>query len=218
MHALDVRAGAGALTEPLVDALGIDAVAAVATSPSEVTALADRLPGLEVHHGDARELPFPDRAFGLVAAQLAVHRMADPVAGLREMARVAAPHGHVAATVWDVAGGRAPLSLFWSVARELDPGLPDGATLPGVGRGSLEELFAEAGIADIESGALTVHLPYDDPDDWWRTHALGDRSAESYATSLDAARLAELRRRCTERLDDGPGVIEATAWLAVATV
>jgi len=217
MHALDVGAGAGALTEPLVDALGIDAVAAVAFSDADVGALARRLPGLEVHRADGDALPFPDGAFGLVAAQLAVPRMPDPVGGIREMVRVTAPHGHLAATAWDAAGGRAPLSLFWAVARELDPDLPDGAAAPGACRGALEELFAEAGVLDVEGGALTVHLPYDDPDDWWRVHALGDRAAEAYATSLDDARLAELRRRCAERLEIGPGVIEATAWLAVAT-
>ena len=51
--------------------------------------------------------------FDAALAQLVVHFMADPVAGLREMARVTREGGVVAACVWDHAGGKGPLSLFW---------------------------------------------------------------------------------------------------------
>ena len=45
-------------------------------------------------------------------AQLVVHFMSDPVAGLREMARVTRPGGVVAASVWDHAGNGGPLDAF----------------------------------------------------------------------------------------------------------
>ena len=58
-------------------------------------------------------------------AQLVVHFMQDPVAGLAEMARVTSPGGQVAACTWDLAGDRSPLSPLWSAARRIDPDVPD---------------------------------------------------------------------------------------------
>jgi ubiquinone/menaquinone biosynthesis C-methylase UbiE len=60
---------------------------------------------VDVRLAAAEQLPFPDNAFDAVLAQLVVHFMADPVQGLREMARVSRPGGVVAACVWDHAGG-----------------------------------------------------------------------------------------------------------------
>ena len=46
--------------------------------------------------------------FDVALAQLVVHFMADPLAGLTEMARVTRGDGVVAACVWDHAGGQGP--------------------------------------------------------------------------------------------------------------
>ena len=75
-----------------------------------------------MHEASAEALPFEDGVFDAALAQLVVHFMSDPVAGLTEMARVVRRDGVVAACVWDHAGERGPLSLFWQAARELDPG------------------------------------------------------------------------------------------------
>ena len=75
-----------------------------------------------MHEASAERLPFADGAFDAALAQLVVHFMSDPVAGLTEMARVVRRDGVVAACVWDHAGERGPLSLFWQAAREIDPG------------------------------------------------------------------------------------------------
>ena len=66
----------------------------------------------------------PD-AFDAALAQLVVHFMTDPVLGLREMSRVTRSGGVVAACVWDHAGGRGPLTAFWSAVRKLDPAAHD---------------------------------------------------------------------------------------------
>ena len=57
----------------------------------------------------AEALPFDDDSVDLALAQLVVHFMSDPVAGLSEMRRVTRPGGAVAACVWDHAGGSGPL-------------------------------------------------------------------------------------------------------------
>ena len=68
---------------------------------------------------------FPTQAFDTTLAQLVAHFMADPVTGLREMARVTRKHGVVAACVWDHAGGQGPLSVG-TVNASAKPGPPLG--------------------------------------------------------------------------------------------
>src|SRR5688500_12580682 len=96
---LDVGCGPGALTAELVTRLGPDAVSAVDPSEPFVAAARERHPGVNVQRAAVEELPFEDRAFDAALAQLVVHFMANPVAGLREMARVTRPDGVVAACV-----------------------------------------------------------------------------------------------------------------------
>ncbi len=101
---------------------------------------------MRVERATAERLPFGDRAFDAAVAELVVHFMADPVAGLGDMARVTRGRGVVAACVWDHAGGNGPLSVFWEAARELDPGIRDESQLAGARQGHLAQLFAEAGL------------------------------------------------------------------------
>ena len=128
----------------------------VAVDPSApfVQAVRERLPGVEVAQAPAEALPFADGSFDAALAQLVVHFMRDPVAGLREMARVTRPGGVVAACVWDHAGGRTPLSVFWRAARELDPGAHDESGLAGAHEGALEELLRQAGLEDVVATEL----------------------------------------------------------------
>src|SRR5206468_5388483 len=114
---LDVGCGPGALTAELVNRVGPNAVSAVEPSASFVAAARERLPGVDMRQTGAERLPFGDAAFDAALAQLVVHFMVDPVAGLREMGRVTRPGGVVAACVWDHAGGRGPLSAFWQAVR-----------------------------------------------------------------------------------------------------
>ena len=143
---LDVGCGPGALTGELVARLGAASVAAVDPSEPFVEAACKHYPGVDVRRSHAEELPFEDESFDAALAQLVVHFMADPVQGLREMARVTRAGGAVAACVWDHAGSGGPLSVFWDAARSLDPDVPDESTLAGAREGHLTELFAAAGL------------------------------------------------------------------------
>lgn len=213
-HALDVGSGPGALTTELVRRLGAAAVAAVDPAEAFVTAVRARCPGVQVRQGVAEQLPFEDRSFDVALAQLVVHFMTDPVAGLREMARVTRPDGTVAACVWDYANGGAPLSLFWDVARELDPHVADESRLAGVRPGHLAELLDEAGLGQIEEGLLSVEVIHRTFDEWWQPFTLGVGPAGSYVARLDPERTARLRERCRARLGNGPFTVSAGAWAA----
>jgi SAM-dependent methyltransferase len=213
-RALDVGCGPGALTAELVARLGPSAVAAVDPSKPFVAAARARHPGVNVIQASAENLPFPDREFDATIAQLVVHFMADPVAGLTEMARVTRGDGIVAACVWDHGGGQGPLSLFWDAARELNPQVDDESDLAGARGGHLEELFEAAGLRDVEATALSVSLEHASFEAWWEPFIHGVGPAGSYAASLDPERQAELRERCRTLLPVAPFVLTARAWAA----
>lgn len=214
-RALDVGCGPGALTARLRERLGSDLVSAVDPSPPFVDAARRRLPGVDVRRAAAEALPYDDGVFDLAAAQLVVHFMRDPVGGLREMARVTAPGGLVAACVWDLHGGRAPLSLFWRAARDVAADVVDESGLPGARAGHLAELFAAAGLGDVRTEELTVRVRYDDLDDWWEPYTLGVGPAGDHVRSLSAGDRDALRARCRELLPEPPFEIGATAWAAL---
>ena len=214
-QALDVGCGPGALTAELIRRLGPEAVTAIDPSESFVAADQARWPEADVRLGAAEELPFTDGAFDVALAQLVVHFMADPVAGLREMARVTRPGGTVAATVWDHAGGRGPLTLFWEVARDLDPAVDDGSWRAGGAEGELAKLFTQAGLAVADEAALTVRVRNATFEDWWDPFTLGVSPAGAYIASLTHERRAELREHARQKLPP-PIEISATAWAVTA--
>jgi len=213
-RAIDVGCGPGALTAELVRRLGPSAVAAVDPSPPFVKAVLARYPGVDVRLAPAENLPFPAAFFDAAIAQLVVHFMSDPVAGLTEMRRVTRPEGVVAACVWDHAGGLAPLSAFWRAARELDATADDESQLAGVREGHLAELMQAAGLHSIEATVLTADHVHATFDEWWEPFTMGVGPAGAYVTSRDEAARVALREACRRLLGGGPFTIEARAWAA----
>src|SRR5436309_3474266 len=213
-RALDVGCGPGALTAELAGRLGAGEVCAVDPSESLAGAAGERLPGVTVSVAAAERLPFPDGAFDAVLAQLVVHFMSDPVAGLREMRRVTRRGGVVAACVWDQAGGQGPLSRFWIAAHELDPEVEDESKLAGARQGHLGELFREAGLSRVEEKALSVGVSHASFDDWWEPFTFGVGPAGAYVSALDPEAQDRLRERCREVSPAGELVVTARAWAA----
>jgi SAM-dependent methyltransferase len=215
---LDVGCGPGALTTELVRRLGPDFVSAVDPSEPFVAAARERHPGVDVQRASAEELPFGDDEFDAALAQLVVHFMSDPVAGLCEMTRVTRQQGVVAACVWDLAGGRAPLSVFWEAARELDPDVDDESQMAGAREGHLAELFRDAGLHEIDATALSNTVEHPSFEDWWEPYTLGVGPAGGYAAGLDPRQQAELRELCREKLPEAPFNLTFRAWAARGVV
>jgi SAM-dependent methyltransferase len=162
----------------------------------------------------AEDLPFEDGAFDASLAQLVVSFMRDPTAGLAEMGRVTRAGGVVAACVWDLAGGKAPLSPFWRAAVELDPGVRDESGLPGAREGDLAALFEAASLDDVAADELWLHVEHARFEEWWDPFTLGVGPAGAYLAGLDAHAGAELRERCRLLLGDGPVGLAMRAWAA----
>jgi SAM-dependent methyltransferase len=213
---LDVGCGPGVLTARLVDRCGADQVMAVDPSAPFVDAARSRLPGVDVQQASAEALPAADGSFDLCLAQLVVHFMADPVAGLREMGRVTRPGGRVSASVWDHTTDTGPLSPFWRAAREVDPSAPGEGERAGSREGHLAELAEAAGLDDVTSTSLTVRVAFDSFEDWWAPYLLGVGTTGDYMTTLDDEHRRAIEQRCRETLPPAPFEQEARAWVVLA--
>ena len=213
-RALDVGCGPGALTTELVMRLGPGSVAAVDPSESFVAAARARHTGVDVRRASAEALPYTDRAFDAALAQLVVHFMTDPVAGLREMGRVTRREGAVAACVWDHAGERTPVSTFWRAARDLGLGTQDESALAGAREGHLVELFKGSGLRHVEDTVLVARVKYSSFDEWWKPFSFGVGPAGAAYLALTLDQRARLRERCEALLPPAPFELASFAWAA----
>jgi SAM-dependent methyltransferase len=206
---LDVGCGPGALTAVLVERVGVDSVKAVDPSEPFVDAARERHPGVDIRRASAEQLPFGEDMFDAALAQLVVHFMTDPAAGLREMARVTRQDGVVAACVWDHAGGGGQLSTFWEAAHELEAGVGDESQLAGVREGHLGQLLREAGLNDVEETTLVAEVEHPSFEEWWEPFALGVGPAGAFVAGLDPLAQDRLRDRCRALQPEPPFTVSA---------
>jgi len=213
---LDVGCGPGALTTVLAARVGAGAVTAIDPSEHFVLAVRSRVPGATVERAEAENIPLPDDRFDAALAQLVVHFMTDPEAGLREMGRVTRPGGAVAACVWDhAAGGTGPLSVYYEALHEVDPSRPNESDRPGTRPGHLVELFAAAGLRDVEETTLVSRVEHPTFEEWWGPFELGVGPISQVFVELGPERVARIRELCREALPPPPFTVEARAWAVV---
>ena len=211
---LDVGCGVGALTAHL-RSVGAE-VAAIDPSPPFIDAIRMRLPDVDVRRGTAEELPYGTAAFDAALAQLVVHFMTDPVAGLSQMARVTRRGGAIAACVWD--GPTGALAPFWDAVQMIDPDVEDEALLSGAPKGHLAELFEAAGVHDVNEDSIAVDVVHPTFEEWWEPYTYGVGPAGDYVQRLDDDARAHLELVARERMGSGPFTVTATAWAARGTV
>jgi hypothetical protein len=128
------------------------------------------------------------------------------------MGRVTRTGGVVAACVWDLAGGRAPLSPFWRAAHKLQPAASDESAMAGARQGHLLELFEAAGLTEVEPTELEVSVVHETFDEWWEPYTAGVGPAGGYVRSLSAEQQEALREACREVLPPEPFTLTSVAW------
>ena len=120
----------------------------------------------------------------------------------------------MAACVWDHSSAQGPLSLFWEGAHQLEPDVADESQLPGAREGHLAELFAAAGLREMEASVVSASVEHASFDAWWEPFTFGVGPAGSYLAGLEPDRQADLREKCRALVPDGPFVVRARAWAA----
>ncbi len=216
---LDVGCGTGALTAAIRDKCRPAQLIGVDPSEGFLTKARARLAGEATFHAaGASELPLRDGQVDVVVSGLALNFFPDPAHGLREMRRVTAAGGTIAAYVWDYAGKMELMRHFWDAAVELDEAvrvLDEGHRFPVCQPEALKNLFGATGLAEVSLTPLDVATRFLNFDDYWAPFLGGQGPAPSYAMSMDEASRLRLRDRIRQRLPiepDGSISLVARAW------
>ncbi|MGA4838696.1 class I SAM-dependent methyltransferase [Streptomyces sp. G45] len=221
MRVLDVGCGPGTITADLAALVPGGHVTGVDRAPgvlaqARATAAERGLGNVEFAVADVFALPYPDGAFDVVHAHQVLQHVSDPVAALREMRRVCAPGGLVAARDSDYA------AMTWHPA---SPGMDDWLALyrrvaragggePDAGR-LLRSWALRAGFTDITATASAWCYSTPEERAWW-SGLWADRTVSSTYADMardgghaDAERLRDVAEAWREwgRADDG--------WFAV---
>ena len=198
---LDVGCGNGAFTEMLVERCAPLSVHGIDPSEAQL-AYARTRPASRVaqfRQGDAMALPFPDDTFDAAVMPLVIFFVPEPAAGVAEMARVVGPGGVVAAYAWDMAGGGFPYDGLREELRGLGVAVPMPPSPEASRLEAMRELWAGAGLEDVETREIAVQRTFSDFDDYWTT-ILGGASVSSKLKAMAPEDLAVLQARMRARL------------------
>jgi ubiquinone/menaquinone biosynthesis C-methylase UbiE len=192
---LEVGCGTGAvLTELLMqshgDILGLD------ISSDHLDFAAHNLPGIPLTCGDAHSLPYRSMVFDVTLCHFLLLWVIDPVAVVREMARVTQPGGVVLALAEPDYGGRIDYPAELGVLGDWQQtSLRQQGADPLIGR-KLRAVFRQAGLSDVEAGCLGGQwsgMP--SPEDWemeWRVLEEDIKKVQNPTGTSEVIRLQKL--------------------------
>jgi SAM-dependent methyltransferase len=217
---LDVGCGTGALSGMIVAMASPAQVDGVDRSEGFVAYARQQVadPRVRFEVADAQALPSADTSYDAVVSGLVLNFVAEPARAVAEMRRVARPGAVAAVYVWDYAGRMELMRRFWDAAVALDPGAraqDEGPRFPICRPDPLARLFADAGLANVETRAIDVPTVFRDFEDYWSPFLGGQGPAPGYAMSLSEERRAALRERLRSTLAaeaDGRIRLVARAW------
>ena len=189
---LDVGAGTGLLTAPLV-AAGHQVVAAD-TSADMLAELTARLPAVRTLVAPAEALPLPDGAVDVVVAAQAAHWF-DPGAAGREFRRVLRPGGAVG-FAWNTRVDRAPWLV--ELGRLLAADARDQGGDLAEGNGAVVRAFAD--VLEAETATLEVPWVHEVPPE----AVVGRVASSSHVGRLDERERAAYLGRVRDLLAQHP--------------
>lgn len=224
---IDVGCGTGALTQAILDEASPFSIKGIDPSPAYLSVSRQRIANSRVQfaEGTAQAIPGSDSAFNAAVSGLVLNFVAEPLDAVREMSRVVRARGTVALYVWDYADSMQLLRTFWDAATAVEPGaveLDEGKRrFPICNAGAITELFAAAGLQNIETRIIQVPTPFRNFDDYWLPFLAGQGPAGGFVASLSPERRDELREGLRTTLPteaDGAINLIAGAWAVRGTI
>ena len=210
---LDVGCGSGAFTELLAERCAPSALHGIDPSEGQLAHARARPVGrtAQFRQGDAMALPFPADAFDAAVMPLVIFFVPVPARGVAEMARVVRPGGVAAAYAWDMDGGGFPYEPLHAELRAMGITVPTAPSADASRLDTMRELWAGAGLADVETLRITVQRTFPGFDDYWST-ILGGPTVSAGLAAMPPADVELLRTRMQARLaPDATGHITCSA-------
>jgi ubiquinone/menaquinone biosynthesis C-methylase UbiE len=209
--AVDVGAGTGAATRELLRR-GADVVA-VDLSPSMLAELTRQTDGrVPTFVGDIRRLSTRDNTFDVAVAAFVLNHLDDPAAGVRELARVTRPGGHVLATTFGADDHPIKAAVdevlmrygfvhpeWYRVVKEQR--IPLSATV-----GSLAASGSAGGLADLRVEDMRIDLS-DLPTRDTVAYRLGLAHIAPFVATLDAATRMRLDAELADAIEGLPPLV-----------
>lgn len=217
---LDVGCGTGALSDQILREAAPSAVRGIDLSAGFVSFAQQHVvdPRAAFSVASAQSLPFDAAGFDAVVSALVLNFVPDPAQAASEMARVARPGATVACYVWDYAGRMQFMRHFWNAAAALDAAaaeLDEGRRFPLCAPDRLHDVFAGAGLADVDVWPIDIDTHFKDFDDFWAPFLGGQGPAPGHVKSLSDEKRSALRDRIRAALPtsiDGSIPLVARAW------
>lgn len=221
----DIGCGTGALTQTILRDCCPASIHAIDKSPGFVGHAAAQVNDSRVRFdtADGSALPLADAGCNAAVSGLVLNFVDQPATMVAEMARVTKAGGHVAAYVWDYAGGMQMMRLFWSAAvATCGPSqVPDEASrFPLCAPEPLRSLWTGAGLTEVKVGAIEVTTRFSDFDDYWLPFLGGQGAAPTWLAGLGSQQQEAIRDRLLRELpvaDDGSIQLTAAAWAVRGT-
>jgi SAM-dependent methyltransferase len=214
---LDFGCGSGALTQAILSENAPRLVVGCDKSADYIRHARTRIsdPRAQFAVGTIGDLPHVAGGFDACVSGLVLNFLPSPGDGLIALAKIVRQGGIVAAYVWDYEEGMELMRIFWDEAIALDPSagsLDERARFPQCRPDPLRQLFAGAGLENVDVRAIDVPTVFRDFDDYWQPFLGGQGPAPGHLMRLSPERRNELRTVIQARLPtDAAGRIPLTA-------